>query len=93
MKSDVYSWRLSHGLKSALEHEAQALGISVAALLDRISAEWLANRRAEATDEEHLARIRASAACAIGSIEGQASNRSERARELVRERLRARAAK
>jgi hypothetical protein len=40
-KSEVYSWRLAPDLKAELEQRAREEGIGLAALLERISREWL----------------------------------------------------
>ena len=87
-KTEVYSWRISPDAKSALELEARREGASVAALLDRIAAEWLIARRSStATDGAEQARLHAAAAKTLGRIAGGDPNRAERAREAIRERL------
>jgi hypothetical protein len=86
MKTEVYSWRLSADRKAELEAEARREGTSVSALLDRVTAEWLAERRnGHADDEAEQAAIRRRAMSAIGSIRGDDSTRSVRTSELVRE--------
>jgi hypothetical protein len=70
-KSEVYSWRLAPELKARLEQRAREEGIGLAALLERISREWLrANRASRSADEREQARIKAAAMRAIGSIRG-----------------------
>jgi hypothetical protein len=46
MKTVVYRWRLSPKRKAELEAAARREGISLAALLNRITGDWLAVRRA-----------------------------------------------
>lgn len=86
MKTEVYSWRLSTHRKAELEQEAHREGTSLSALLERVTAEWLAQRRnGDFNDEEEQAAIRRRAASAIGSIRGGDPTRSARTSELVRE--------
>ncbi len=87
-KSEVYSWRVSPDLKSALEHAAREERGSLGALIDRIAAEWLERkRRAARGDELTQRRLQAAAARCFGTIRGGDEYRSEKARELVRARL------
>ena len=84
MKTEVYTWRLSADRKTALEEEAGARGTSLSMLLDRVTADWLAQRRNGHSDEDgEQAEIRNRARAAIGSIQGDNSTRSERTSELV----------
>jgi hypothetical protein len=86
MKTEVYSWRLSAHRKAELEEEARREGTSVSALLDRIAADWLTQRRnGHSDDEAEQAAIRARGAAAIGSVRGTDPARSARASQLVRE--------
>jgi hypothetical protein len=86
MKTEVYSWRLSPDRKAALEEEARREGTSVSALLDRVTAGWLAHRRNGHShdDDAEQAAIRKRAMAAIGSIRGNDPTRSARTSELVR---------
>ncbi len=87
-KSEVYSWRLTPDLKAQLEQRAREEGIGLAALLERISREWLRAKAAESSaDEREQARIKAAAMRAIGTLKGDDPERSERVRERVRARL------
>jgi len=52
MKTEVYSWRLSAERKAALEEEARREGTSLSSLLDRVTADWLAERRNGRADDE-----------------------------------------
>src|SRR5450755_154283 len=86
MKTEVYSWRVSAARKAELEAEARREGTSLSALLDRVTADWLAERRnGQGDDEAEQAAIRKRAAAAIGSIRGGDPTRASRASELVRE--------
>jgi len=86
MKTEVYSWRLSAERKAELEEEARRERTSLSALLDRVTADWLAERRnGHADDVAEQVAIRKRAMAAIGSIRGDDPTRSSRASELVRE--------
>jgi hypothetical protein len=86
MKTEVYRWRLSADKKADLEAEARREGMSLCALLDRVTADWLAHRRSgRSEDEAEQAAIRKRAMAAIGTISGGDPTRSERTSELVRE--------
>ncbi len=86
MKTEVYSWRLSAERKAELEDEARREGTSLSALLDRVTADWLAERRnGHSGDEAEQAAIRKRAMPAIGSIRGGDPTRSARTSELVSE--------
>lgn len=88
-KTEVYSWRLDPDLKQRLEAAARAEGTSVGSLLDRITRDWLGTHRPDEDEEAMEQRIRAEAAKWIGSIRGSDPTRSLRAKEIVRERIRA----
>ena len=86
MKTEVYSWRLSAERKAELEAEARREGTSLSALLDQVTAEWLAERRnGHSNDDAEQAAIRKRAMSAIGSVRGGDPTRSARTSELVRE--------
>lgn len=86
MKTEVYSWRLSAHRKAELEQEARREGTSLAALLDRVTADWLAQRRNDHPDDDaEQAAIRKRAMAAIGSVAGDDPTRAERSSQLVRE--------
>jgi hypothetical protein len=90
-KTDVYSWRLSRASKSALEEAARSEGTSVAALLERVSDEWIRARRARTMDEEReQARLRAAARCFVGALHGRDPDRSRLARTRLRATLKRR---
>jgi len=86
MKTEVYSWRVSADKKAELEEEARRESTSLSALLDRVTGEWLAERRnGHADDDAEQAAIRKRAMAAIGSIRSGDPTRSARTSELVRE--------
>ncbi|MGD0268824.1 MAG: hypothetical protein ABSB14_07145 [Candidatus Sulfotelmatobacter sp.] len=86
MKTEVYSWRLSAARKAELESEARREGTSVAKLLERITAEWLAeHRNGDDGDDAEQAAIRKRVMATVGTIHGNDPTRAERASELVRE--------
>jgi hypothetical protein len=86
MKTEVYSWRLSAHRKAELEDAARREGTSVSALLERVTSDWLAERRnGHSDDDAEQAAIRKRAMGAIGSIRGSDPTRASRASQLVRE--------
>ena len=86
MKTEVYSWRLSADRKAELEAEARREGTSLSALLDRVTADWLAQRRnGHSDDEAEQAAIRKRVMATVGTIRGNDPTRSARTSELVRE--------
>jgi hypothetical protein len=92
-KSDIYSWRLAAARKRELESVARENGLSVAALLDRMTSEWLSARRPGTSDEAvEQERLHHAARNTLGRIAGGEPHRAERARELVKKRIRARRA-
>jgi hypothetical protein len=91
MKTEVYSWRISPELKTDLEAEARRENLSVSALLERLSREWLEARRSQSgTDEAIQARLHGAAEKLYGAIGGGGAARSESVHALVRERLKRR---
>ena len=88
MKSEVYSWRLSPVMKSALEEAARQERATVSMLLERIVADWLAAHRGERNQEEaEQQRLHAAAAQTFGTIQGKNPSRSAQVRRTVRARL------
>ena len=86
MKTAAYSWRLSAGKKAKLKEEARREGIPLSALLNRVTADWLAQcRSARNADEAEQAAIRKRAMVAVGTIRGGDPTRSARSGDLVRE--------
>ena len=87
-KSEVYSWRLDPDLKRRLEEAARQEKTSIGGLLDRLAREWLGRRASEEDEEALQRRLHAAAAKWIGSIRGDHPTRSERVKEIVRDRVR-----
>lgn len=87
-KSEVYSWRLSPRLKSALEDAAREERKSLAELLEQISEDWLRRSRAlDGDQEEKQRRLREAALEFVGKIHGDRPDRAESARSEVRSRI------
>ena len=87
MKTEVYSWRVSRGLKSDLERAARARKVRVSIVLDMAVREWLAKNAVDVSDDEEQKRLHAAVAPFIGILKGNIPRRSEMVRELVRKRL------
>jgi hypothetical protein len=90
MKTEVYSWRVSTGLKTELEREARRRKVSLAAVLDLAAQEWLKKSSAGVDDDAEQQRLRQAALQCVGSIAGGNPSRAENARSLVQARLRQR---
>lgn len=86
-KSEVYSWRVSPELKSALEEAARAERTTVSKLLDGIVAAWLEQADSNGDQQAIQRRLHRAAARTLGKIHGGNPRRAERARELLRKRL------
>lgn len=86
-KSEVYSWRVSPELKSALEEAARAEQTTVSKLLDGIVSAWLEQADSNGDQGAIQRRLHRAAAGTLGKIHGGDPRRAERARELVRKRL------
>jgi hypothetical protein len=91
-KSEVYSWRVSPELKSALEEAARAEQTTVSRLLDSIVDAWMQKADADGNRESIQRRLHQAAARTLGAIRGGDPRRAERARDLVRKRLTSRRA-
>jgi hypothetical protein len=90
-KTEIYTWRLARTTKVLLEDTARLRGQSVAELLDAlVTSELQPGARDAETERERQRRLHEHAARFLGALRGGDSRRSERARELVRERLRKR---
>jgi predicted transcriptional regulator len=79
-KSTTYSWRLSTDLKARLEAAAREEKADVAAILERVVREWLAQRPRQLTPEENAEeqrRLREQLMKAAGTVSsglGSATN-------------------
>ena len=86
MKSEVYSWRLSSELKRDLERAARDEGVPVSRLLERVTQDWLAQRRSE--DEAEQARIWKRMEKAIGKISmGGGPWTNDKVRKVIQDKL------
>jgi predicted transcriptional regulator len=85
-KRNVYSWRLSAGRKSRLEHVAREENTNVSGLLEQAMDEWLA-KRAAPDDEDVQQRLRQAAAPFVGAVRGGDPTRSANVRVRVRAAL------
>jgi predicted DNA-binding protein len=85
-KSEVYSWRLSPHLKSALEEAARKERKPLSALLEEIAEAWLAQAQASGGDEAQE-RLRAAALPYIGALDSGRSDRADEAHSEVRSRI------
>ena len=89
--TDVYSWRVSSDLKSALEQQARREGKSVARVLDHVMRQWLQAAGTGARDDQsRQQRLHQEAAKFFGAIGGDNPRRSEQVRELMRKGLKQR---
>jgi hypothetical protein len=87
-KSEVYSWRLSHGLKADLEEAARSERKSVAELLEQIAQDWLEHwRDLDPGGNERQQRLREAVSSSIGALQGGNPRRAEAARSEIRSRL------
>jgi hypothetical protein len=86
-KTQVYSWRMTPITKTALENEARKERSTVAALLERITKEWISSKRDTLDDETEQMRLHAAAGKTIGTISGKDRRRAEKARVNVRKRV------
>jgi hypothetical protein len=86
MKTEVYSWRLSPDLKKDLERAARDEGVPISKLLERMTQDWLAQRRRE--DEAEQARIRARLEKCVGKLSiGGGPYTNEKVRKVIQEKL------
>lgn len=89
MKTEVYSWRVSPDVKSALEAEARREKISLGALLDKMARRWIKDCEAERPDDDaEQARLHAAAAKFAGALRlGGGPYTNEVVRKRIQERL------
>ncbi len=90
MKTEVYSWRVSPEIKSMLERESRRRKTPVSELLDLAVQNLLAAGGPNANDEDEQRQLRAAALKCVGAFAGKDPDRSSRARQSVRQRLRKR---
>ena len=87
MKTEVYSWRLSPDLKSEIEREARARQVPVSKLLESAVRDFIQKDVDPVVHAEEQARLHGAADKFVGVLKGDDPRRSQRVRELVRERL------
>jgi hypothetical protein len=88
MKTEVYSWRLSRGLKTELERVARARKVRVSTVLDMAAREWLAKNAVDIADDEEQKRLHAAVAPFLGVLRGHNPRRSETVSQEVKKILR-----
>lgn len=93
MKTEVYSWRLSEELKSDLERKARLRKVPVSVVLETAVRDWLKHSDTEVPEDEKQRRLQASASSCFGSLASGNARRAERARDVLRKRLRRRHAR
>ncbi|MCU1325663.1 MAG: hypothetical protein JWN34_1033 [Bryobacterales bacterium] len=93
MKTQVFSWRVSSGLKSELEREARLRKTTVTALLEEAARACLVDSGEGPDDAERQLEIRQAAERCFGTIELPCGDASERVSELVREKMSRRCAR
>ena len=66
-KSEVYSWRLEPALKAELEVAARAEKVPLSVVLERLTRDWLRQRKEQ--DEEEQERLRAKVLAARNAMQ------------------------
>jgi hypothetical protein len=84
MKTEVYSWRMPSELKSHLMRRARIRRVSIADILDNAVRDWLRKDNYRYESEPTQCKLHAAAALCFGTLAGGDSNRSEKARAIVR---------
>ena len=90
MKTAVYSWRLSTGLKTDLERVARSRKTRLSNILEMATREWLSKNAEDVSSDEEQKRLHAEIAPLLGSIKGNDSRRAENASQLIKKSLRRR---
>ena len=67
-KSEVYRWRLTPALKAELEAAARAEKVPLSVVLERLTRDWLRQRKEH--DESEQKRLRAALMACAGSFKG-----------------------
>jgi len=70
MRTEVYCWRVSRKMKSALQREARRRKLSLSEVPDLAVGEWLKNSASGTDAEEEQERIRRSAGESFGCLAG-----------------------
>jgi hypothetical protein len=87
MKTEVYSWRLSQGLKEDLERAARNRKVRMSAVLELAAREWLARNRQDVAADPEQRRLHAFAERCIGAFSSGDRHSSQSVRRVVRKRL------
>jgi hypothetical protein len=87
MKTEVYRWRVSADLRTALEREARRRKISLSAALALAAQEWLNRPDGDPDDAARQQRLQRAATACFGKLAGGSPRRAESARQAVRDRL------
>ena len=90
MKTAVYSWRLSAGLKADLERAARQQKRALAEILEAAARDWLAKNATDVADDEEQRRLHAAVEPYLGCIRGGDPYRAENASKTVKAILRRR---
>jgi hypothetical protein len=88
MRTEVYSWRVSAGLKTGLELEAHRRKISLSALLDLAARDLLNQGGSEMESDEEQLRLHNAAIKCFGAFASDDAHRSANVRQRVRQRIR-----
>jgi len=87
MKTEVYSWRISSGLKSDLERVARRRKVPISNVLETAVREWLERNAQDIAGDEEQKRLHAVAERYIGAFASGNRYGSQTVRETVRKRL------
>ena len=71
-KSEVYSWRLELALKADLETAARSEKVPLSVVLERLTRDWLRQRKEH--DESEQKRLRAALMACAGSYKGDGTS-------------------
>ena len=71
-KSEVYSWRLELALKADLEAAARSEKVPLSVVLERLTRDWLRQRKEH--DESEQKRLRAALMACAGSYKGDGTS-------------------
>jgi len=87
MKTEVYSWRISSGLKSDLERVARRRKVKVSAVLETAVRDWMAKNAADTADAEEQVRLHVAADRILGAFASGNRHGSTTVRQTIRKRL------
>jgi hypothetical protein len=82
MKTELYGWRLSGGLKSGLEREARLRKVPVCSVLDLAVREWLKKSNADIAGAEAQRELHFVAGRCLGVLGSGNSGRAENTRKI-----------